>query len=145
LVGWRNVGTHIKEAVMALSEHEQRLLDQLEQQLHADDPKFAHSMASDTRKSMSTRRLVIGSLITIAGILVLLAGIVYPEAVYQSIIVGVAGFLIMGGGVYFATTKSKQVETDQPVGRPSKATTGGKSGFMSSLEDKWDERKRDQT
>ncbi|MFJ6003674.1 DUF3040 domain-containing protein [Arthrobacter sp. NPDC092385] len=125
---------------MALSEHEQRLLDQLEQQLHADDPKFAHSMASDTRKSMSTRRLVIGSLITIAGILVLLAGIVY-----QNIFIGVAGFLIMGGGVYFATTKSRQVEAGQAVGGPSKAPTGGKSGFMSSLEDKWDERKRDQT
>ncbi|WP_247828756.1 DUF3040 domain-containing protein [Arthrobacter antioxidans] len=125
---------------MALSEHEQRLLDQLEQQLHADDPKFAHSMASDSRKSMSTRRLVIGSLITIAGILVLLAGIVW-----QNIFIGVAGFLIMGAGVYFATTKSKQVDTGQPIGKPSKAATGGKSGFMSSLEDKWDERKRDQS
>jgi hypothetical protein len=125
---------------MALSEHEQRLLDQLEQQLHADDPKFAHSMASDTRKSMSTRRLVIGSLITIAGILVLLAGIVY-----QNIFIGVVGFLIMGGGVYFATSKSRQVETGQPMGKPTKAASGGKSGFMSSLEDKWDERKRDQT
>lgn len=124
---------------MALSEHEQRLLDQLEQQLHADDPKFAHSMASDSRKSMSTRRLVIGALITIAGIFVLLAGIVW-----QAILVGVLGFLIMGGGVYFATTKSKQVEVDQPVGKPAKTPTGGKSGFMSSLEDKWDERKRDQ-
>ncbi len=125
---------------MALSEHEQRLLDQLEQQLHADDPKFAHSMASDTRRSMSTRRLVIGSLITIAGILVLLAGIIY-----QNIFIGVAGFLIMGGGVYFATTKSQQVEEQQPVGNPSRATSAGKSGFMSSLEDKWDERKRDQS
>jgi hypothetical protein len=125
---------------MALSEHEQRLLDQLEQQLHVDDPKFAHSMASDSRKTMSTRRLVIGSLITIAGIFVLLAGIVY-----QAIIIGVLGFLIMGGGVYFATTKSKQVEVDQPVGKPAKAATGSKSGFMTSLEDKWDERKRDQS
>ncbi|TYC98551.1 DUF3040 domain-containing protein [Arthrobacter echini] len=125
---------------MALSEHEQRLLDQLEQQLHADDPKFAHSMASDTRKAMSTRRLVIGSLITIAGILVLLAGITY-----QNIFIGVAGFLVMGAGVYFATTKSKQVEVTEPAGKPTKATSGGKSGFMSGLEDKWDERKRDQS
>ncbi|WP_105030554.1 DUF3040 domain-containing protein [Arthrobacter ruber] len=125
---------------MALSEHEQRLLDQLEQQLHADDPKFAHSMASDTRKSMSTRRLVIGSLITIAGILVLLAGIVYALT-----IVGVLGFLIMGAGVYFATTKSRQVEAGTAPGRPAKTPTGGKSGFMSGLEDKWDERKRDQS
>ena len=125
---------------MALSEHEQRLLDQLEQQLHADDPKFAHSMASDTRKAMSTRRLVIGALVTIAGILVLLAGIVN-----QYIPIGVVGFLVMGAGVYFATTRSKQVEGARPAGKPSKATSGGKSGFMSNLEDKWDERRRDQS
>lgn len=124
---------------MALSEHEQRLLDQLEQQLHADDPKFAHSMASSTRRSMSTRRLVIGSLVTIAGILVLLGGIGS-----QLIVVGVAGFIIMGAGVYFATTKAKTVETGHTAGLPSKPASAGRSGFMSSLEDKWEERKRDQ-
>ena len=80
---------------MALSEHEQRLLDQLEQQLHADDPKFAHSMASNTGRSMSTRRIVLGSLVTVAGLAVLLLGIWN-----QFIPVGVAGFLIMGAGVY---------------------------------------------
>ncbi len=124
---------------MALSEHEQRLLDQLEQQLHADDPKFAHSMASSTRRSMSTRRLVIGALVTIAGILILLAGIGS-----QLIVVGVAGFIVMGAGVYFATTKAKTVDTGRAAGPSSKPASAGKSGFMSSLEDKWDERKRDQ-
>ncbi|WP_026550840.1 DUF3040 domain-containing protein [Arthrobacter sp. Br18] len=124
---------------MALSEHEQRLLDQLEQQLHADDPKFAHSMASNTRGSMSTRRVVIGSLITIAGILVLLAGISQ-----QFILLGVAGFLVMGAGVYFATTKPKSIEGGPTAGRPVKPASAGKSGFMTTLEDKWDERKRDQ-
>ncbi|MET1020930.1 MAG: DUF3040 domain-containing protein, partial [Arthrobacter sp.] len=29
---------------MPLSEHEQKLLEQLEKQLHEDDPKFASSM-----------------------------------------------------------------------------------------------------
>jgi hypothetical protein len=124
---------------MALSEHEQRLLDQLEQQLHADDPKFAHSMASSTRRSMSTRRLVIGSLVTIAGILVLLAGIGY-----QIIALGVAGFLIMGAEYISRTTKAKTSEKGTAAGAPAKPASAGKSGFMSSLEDKWDERKRDQ-
>ena len=32
---------------MPLSEHEQKLLEQLEQQLNAEDPKFARSMDSE--------------------------------------------------------------------------------------------------
>lgn len=125
---------------MALSEHEQRLLDQLEQQLHADDPKFAHSMASSSGRSLSTRRIVLGALVAIGGILVLLTGIGS-----QIILVGVAGFVIMGAGVYFATTKSK-VGSEGPAkpGGSSKAATTPRSGFLSTLEEKWDERKRDQ-
>ncbi len=125
---------------MALSEHEQRLLDQLEQQLHADDPKFAHSMASSTQRSMSTRRIVLGSLITVAGLAVLLLGITN-----QFIPVGVAGFLIMGAGVYYATTRTKVTGTAPGVGASAKtASTPRSSSFLSNLEEKWDERKRDQ-
>ena len=54
---------------MPLSEHEQRLLEQLEQQLHAEDPKFASHMESASGRSLSTRHIVVGSLVAIAGIL----------------------------------------------------------------------------
>lgn len=124
---------------MALSEHEQRLLDQLEQQLHADDPKFAHSMASSSQRSMSTRRIVLGSLIAVGGILVLLLGIAN-----QLILVGVAGFVIMGAGVYFATTTAKVAGDGPRPGKSAKATSTSRgNGFLSTLEEKWDERKRD--
>jgi Flp pilus assembly protein TadB len=116
---------------MPLSEHEQRLLDQLEQQLHADDPKFASHMEAAGSRSLSTRHIVVGALVAVAGILVLLVGISA-----QIIAVGVLGFLIMGAGVYWATTR-----------RPSRGRTAGprrspsKGGFMSSLEDRWDQRR----
>ncbi|MHA7154921.1 DUF3040 domain-containing protein [Arthrobacter sp. TMN-50] len=125
---------------MALSEHEQRLLDQLEQQLHADDPKFASSMASSTQRSLSTRRIVIGALMAVAGILVLLLGVAN-----QIILVGVAGFLVMGAGVYYATTRPKESEsTSIPRGTAKAAPVNRSGGFLSTLEEKWDERKRDQ-
>ncbi|WP_323961469.1 DUF3040 domain-containing protein [Arthrobacter sp. JZ12] len=124
---------------MALSEHEQRLLDQLEQQLHADDPKFANSMASSTTRSMSTRRIVLGSLVTVAGLAVLLLGIWN-----QFIPVGVAGFLLMGAGVYYATTKAKLDGAVPRSGKTPKASSSPRGSFFSSLEEKWDERKRDQ-
>ena len=59
---------------MPLSEHEQKLLEQLERQLHEDDPKFASSMGSDPGRTWSTRHIVIGVLATLAGVLLLLVG-----------------------------------------------------------------------
>lgn len=123
---------------MALSEHEQRLLEQLEQQLNADDPKFAQSMASSGR-NFSTRRLVLGSLIGVAGILLLLVGISF-----QNIFIGVAGFLVMGTGVYFATThgKSEKGSGGGSTPRTSKSPTSPRGGFMGGLEEKWDQRRQ---
>ena len=125
---------------MALSEHEQRLLDQLEQQLHAEDPKFANSMATSAGRGISTRRIVLGALMAVAGLAVLLLGI--TEA---GIVVGVAGFLVMGAGVYYATTRGRKSPAKPADGRNRKereSTT--QRGFMNNLENKWDERKRDQ-
>lgn len=125
---------------MALSEHEQRLLDQLEQQLHADDPKFASSMASSPQQTISTRRIVIGALMTVAGILILLLGVAN-----QIILVGVAGFLVMGAGVYYATSRGKGSESaPTPQGNAKTAPANRSGGFLSTLEEKWDERKREQ-
>ena len=120
---------------MPLSEHEQKLLEQLEKQLHEDDPKFASSMGSDAGRSFSTRHLVIGVLATLAGIVLLLLGVTI-----QSIPVGVLGFVIMGAGVYYATMRAGSRKAKAPG-------TAGKSGkprssFMSNLEERWDERHR---
>ncbi|MDQ0679147.1 hypothetical protein QFZ30_002529 [Arthrobacter pascens] len=121
---------------MPLSEHEQKLLEQLEKQLHEDDPKFANSMGSDPSRSWSTRHVVIGVLGALAGIFLLLVGVTI-----QNIFVGVLGFVVMGGGVYFATMRNTG------AGKQRSAGSAGKSGkprssFMSSLEERWDERRR---
>jgi Flp pilus assembly protein TadB len=121
---------------MPLSEHEQKLLEQLEKQLHEDDPKFANSMGSDPGRSWSTRHVVIGVLCALAGVFLLLVGVTL-----QNIFVGVLGFIVMGGGVYFATMRSSA------GAKTGTKSSGGKSGkqrssFMSSLEERWDERRR---
>ena len=119
---------------MPLSEHEQKLLEQLEKQLHEDDPKFANSMGSDPSRTWSTRHVVIGVLGTIAGVLLLLVGITI-----NVIALGVLGFVVMGAGVYFATLRSSAVAKARGRARkPGK----GRSSFMSSLEERWDERRR---
>ena len=117
---------------MPLSEHEQKLLEQLEKQLHEDDPKFANSMGSDPIRSWSTRHIVIGVLGTIAGILLLLVGVSL-----QNIFLGVLGFIVMGAGVYFATLR-------RAAGGKTRSAKPGKArnSFMSNLEERWDERRR---
>ncbi|MGY4542877.1 Flp pilus assembly protein TadB [Arthrobacter sp. UYNi723] len=124
---------------MPLSEHEQKLLEQLEKQLHEDDPKFANSMGSDPGRQWSTRHIVIGVLCALAGIALLLVGVTV-----QNIFVGVLGFVVMGAGVYFATMRNAS------GGKQRSAPGAGKSGkprssFMSSLEERWDERRRDES
>jgi hypothetical protein len=123
----------LKEVVMPLSEHEQKLLEQLEKQLHEDDPKFANSMGSDPGRSWSTRHMVIGVLCALAGIFLLLVGVTL-----QNIFVGVLGFVVMGAGVYFATMRNSASGKAGPAGKSGKP----RSSFMSSLEERWDERRR---
>jgi hypothetical protein len=124
---------------MPLSEHEQKLLEQLEKQLHEDDPKFANSMGSDPGRTWSTRHVVIGVLCALAGIFLLLVGVTL-----QNIFVGVLGFVVMGGGVYFATMRNA---SGSKGGSPAGKGKAGKprSSFMSSLEERWDERRRDES
>jgi hypothetical protein len=135
---------------MPLSEREQRLLKELEQQLQSDDPGFASSLEdSPVGGAFNVRNLVLGLLVTVVGVGVLIVGI------YQQWIpLGILGFLIMGAGVYFATAGGS-------VG-PKKGNGGGGNGgggsggsgprssapspsggnFMSTLEQKWEERRR---
>ncbi|MHA7304593.1 DUF3040 domain-containing protein [Arthrobacter sp. TMN-49] len=125
---------------MPLSEHEQRLLDQLEQQLHAEDPKFASVLSTAPTRAMSTRNIVMGVLVVIVGLMILLGGVAT-----QLIVVGILGFLVMGAGVYLALSKAKFGAEPENAGRSgSKTGAKQKSGFMNTLEEKWDERRRDQ-
>jgi hypothetical protein len=76
-----------------LSEHEQRLLEQIERALVDDDPKFASSVRTGDRRGKARRKLQIGALLVIVGLAVLVGG-----AVAQSFIVGALGSLVMFGG-----------------------------------------------
>ena len=120
---------------MPLSEHEQKMLEQLEKQLHEEDPKFADSMGADALRRFSTRHIVLGILGVIVGLLVLLLGGVQ----FSNVFVGVIGFLIMGASVYYGTLRG----AGRRMRSPHKAS-GTKSGFLSRLEARWDERRREQ-
>ncbi|HIW99671.1 MAG TPA: DUF3040 domain-containing protein [Candidatus Nesterenkonia stercoripullorum] len=132
---------------MPLSEREQRMLSELESQLQSEDPTFASSMQEAPSGALNVRNLVLGLLVAVAGVGVLVAGIYV-----QWIPVGVLGFLIMGGGVYFATTGGSRGGSS---GGGSGGNGGGGGGngprssapspsgsFMGGLEQRWEERRQ---
>lgn len=128
---------------MPLSEHEQRLLAQMEQQLLAEDPKFASAM--NGRRSLARRRMIIGVLAVLVGMVTLIFAVAQ-----QWIIVGVLAFLVMLGGAVYAFSAPKAPAgplgvVDQSGGtrmrRPSRPARSGT--FMQRLEERWDRRRDD--
>src|SRR5918997_1464143 len=64
-----------EEGRMPLSDHEQRMLDQIESALYAEDPKFASSVRGGTLRAPSTRRRLQGAALFVIGLALLVAGI----------------------------------------------------------------------
>ncbi|UXN30656.1 DUF3040 domain-containing protein [Glutamicibacter sp. M10] len=125
---------------MPLSEHEQRLLEQLEKQLH-EDRRFASSMkgAASTGR-LSTSNVALGILLVIVG----LAGLIFGIS-QHIIILGVLGFVVMFGGVLLALTKSASGKLGRAGNTGQNSAAKNNSQFMSGLEERWNQRKRDQS
>ena len=88
---------------MPLSEHEQRMLDQIESALYAEDPKFASSVRGGTLRAPSTRRRLQGTGLFIAGLAMLVAGVAVKATMIGGFpILSVLGFVVMFAGVVFA-------------------------------------------
>ncbi len=113
---------------MPLSEHEQRLLEQIERALVDDDPKFASSVRSGDRRGKARRKLQLGFLLFVLGMAALIGGAVVP-----SVPLGALGFLVAFGGLaltvlnYRSATGVVDVGPGAPVGGPA-AGRGGRSG-----------------
>ncbi|GAB2461753.1 DUF3040 domain-containing protein [Jatrophihabitans fulvus] len=75
---------------MPLSEHEQKLLDQIEQALYAEDPKFAASVRSARAKSRTRRSVLLSALGVVLGLGLVLVGLVVPV-----IVLSVVGFVLV--------------------------------------------------
>jgi hypothetical protein len=117
---------------MPLSEHEQRLLEQMEKALYAEDPKFATSLRSSAGSRAARGRAALGVLGMLAGLGLLLAGVATTI-----IALGVLGFLVMLVGsvaVYsaFQTRPEEAAATGPSAPAPPKSP-----GFMDRLEDRW--------
>ncbi|MGO1319571.1 MAG: DUF3040 domain-containing protein [Galactobacter sp.] len=126
---------------MPLSDHEQRLLDEMEKQL-SDDPQFASSMRkAESAGRFSTRNIALGLLIAIVGLALVLVGVSLNQMVVVSISVGIVGFILMCTGVYVVFSKRPGDAKDTASAGQS-AVNGSSSSYMRKLEQQWEDRRR---
>lgn len=85
---------------MALSEHEQRMLDAIEQALFEDDPKFASTV---NVARLRRRRPILAIALALFGLVALVGGAIIATLVLAAvgIPIAVVGFLAMVAGVGF--------------------------------------------
>jgi hypothetical protein len=130
-----------------LSEHERRQLEQIEQALRADDPRFADAVAAADPRVHYRRRVIAAALGFVAGVGLLLAGVVI-----NVIALAVAGFVVMLACSLWAVTSYRRM-TGVTAGRvPAKGRSSGEgrpaakgrragkqagSGLMGRLEERW--------
>ncbi|MDQ1288947.1 MAG: hypothetical protein QG622_2513 [Actinomycetota bacterium] len=124
---------------MPLSDNEQRLLEQMERALYAEDPKFASTMRGAARRSGSTHRLMIGIGGLIVGLVLLIVGVAQ-----QMVPVGVVGFVCMLAGTAYAVSGHRKngpagvVQGNGTIRQIPKRRSGT---FMQRLERRWDRRR----
>jgi hypothetical protein len=132
-----------------LSEHEQRLLEQIERALLAEDPKFASTVRSADPRHHVRRRMIVAGLVFLAGAGLMIAGVVGIKGanVLGIPLVGVAGFLVMFGAVLYGVTSYRRGTGVEPLrvvgGTRTARPRARKGGFADRLEDRWRRRADD--
>jgi hypothetical protein len=121
---------------MPLSEHEKRLLAEMEEALAADDPRLISTFSG---KTPSRSRVVAGFGLIILGIFVLFGGLIS-----QTPPLGIVGFVLSLTGAVLAISNlgglmngvvSKATQTRSPKGG---------SKWSSRFEERWDRRNQDE-
>ena len=153
---------------MPLSEHEQRLLDQIERALYAEDPKFASSVRASDLRTHLRRRVRRGIALFLIGF-----ALVFVGPVTTQIWISIVGFVLMVFAAFVALMSWKRLGTrgdnraqrpapprsgiprlhpspspkpNRPVGaRPARSPkpARSKSSFMVRLEERWRRRWED--
>lgn len=124
---------------MPLSDHEQRLLEQMERALYQEDPKFASSLRHGRSGALDRRQVVVGSLGTLAGLGIVLAGVVIKIP-----LLGVLGFALMVAGAVWAWSSAKDEPSSAGSAQGQAQPPGGGSGgspFMNRMEERWRKRR----
>ena len=137
---------------MPLSEHERRQLEQIEAALRAGDPRFADAVRAADPRVHYRRRVIGAALGFLAGVGLLLAGVVV-----NVILIAVAGYVVMLACSMWARTSYRRMTGSTPARAPGKDRGTGtkwhaardrragkqaRSGLMGRLEERWRRRQQ---
>ncbi|MCX5139702.1 MULTISPECIES: DUF3040 domain-containing protein [unclassified Streptomyces] len=131
---------------MPLSEHEQRMLEQMERALYAEDPKFATALEGSGLRTYTRRRVYQAVAGFLVGIALLMAGMVA-----QQIWISVVGFLVMLGCAVLAVTGWRKAP--KPGEQQAAVRAGGagerrqpkqRRSVMNRIEQRWQRRRDEQ-
>jgi hypothetical protein len=123
---------------MPLSEHEQRLLDQIERALYAEDPKFASNVRGARMRSLSHRRRIQGVALFLLGLLLLVAGVVLPFRPIGIPVISVLGFLVMFAGAVVAIFSRRHAGDGRRAGSAGPSSPGqGRSTLAQRMEQRF--------
>ena len=119
---------------MPLSEHEQRQLEQIEQALYADYPRFASAVRASDPRVHYKRRVIQAAFGFIIGVGLLLAWVITTY-----VLIGVAGFVVMLAASMWALTSYRHM-TGVTTGRSparERRSKPASTGMMERLEERW--------
>src|SRR3954468_8269433 len=130
---------------MPLSEHEQRLLEQIERALYADDPKLASTIRSTNPRVYVVRRLWRSFALFLLG----LASLIAAGAVGKGAALWVLGLL--GFGLMLLAALRLAADLKRLSGRPevssrqarTSRSSPKKAPFMERMEERWRKRWED--
>ncbi|HEX3649004.1 MAG TPA: DUF3040 domain-containing protein, partial [Pseudonocardiaceae bacterium] len=113
---------------------EQRLFDQIERALYAEDPKFASTIRG-ARLRPSRRRRIQGITLFVLGIALLVCGMLVPLKVFAIPVVSVVGFLMMFVGAVL--TWAAMRHGDVASGAEEQDEAKHRSGFTQRMEERF--------
>ncbi|QKD79527.1 MULTISPECIES: DUF3040 domain-containing protein [Actinomyces] len=129
---------------MSLSEREQRVLRDLERQLHEEDPDLAETIQHPERHlaRVSPRKVGLGIALVLVGLVVVISGVVLGHGNgLVSILVGVTGFGLAVAGVALIVRRPPTLNDAR--GGAAKARAG-RSTFMERQSERWERRRYDE-
>lgn len=110
---------------MPLSEHEQRILADIEARLREDDPRFADVVGTTTVSAHLRRQLRLAAAGFFVGFVLIFVGL------QTNLIWGVVGFAVMLGCAYFGLTTAKRLAESS---RTATEAAGGRGPLQRYLD-----------
>jgi hypothetical protein len=118
---------------MPLSEHEQRLLDQMEQALASEDPRFISAFTGTRNRPAAPKNLGLSVVAVLVGVVLMLGGVVAAQPA-----LGIVGFVVIVAGIAAAVAAigNRADKSEGATASPKQTRTN----FMQGLEERWDRR-----